>query len=201
MSTGESGRLILVRHGESEGNRDRRFTQSSDVPLTAIGEEQAREAAAVIRAHYRPEAVVASPFRRAQQTGTIIAETLGLPIRFEDDLREQNFGLLAGKPYDTMVTDLGSHEGPRWEWRPTGGESLVDVYNRAVPALDRIAIAHRGRDVVVVSHGGVMFALGAYVSGSWETSRVPPNCGIFVVEHDETGYRPPLILNAGGEVT
>ncbi|HYD50594.1 MAG TPA: histidine phosphatase family protein [Terriglobales bacterium] len=193
--------MILVRHGESEGNRDRRFTQSSDVGLTPAGEQQAKEAGSIIREQFAAAAVIASPFRRAEQTGQIIAEVLGLPLRLEDDLREQNFGALAGQPYEAMMTDLSDHVGPRWEWRPRGGESLVDVYDRAVPALERIAIAHPQEDVVVVSHGGVMFALGAYITGSWETSRVPPNCGIFVVEHVDKKYKLAEILNSARDIT
>lgn len=193
--------LILVRHGESEGNRDRRFTQSSDVPLTTTGCSQARHAADQIAAQFHVELVVTSPFRRAQQTAEIIAAALGVPLSVETDLREQNFGALAGQPYEAMIVDVATHDGPRWEWRPRGGESLVDVYERTVPVVERLARAHRQRDVVVVSHGGVMFALGAYLSGGWETSQVPPNCGILAVSHDESGYGAPMIIDFAREVT
>src|SRR5512140_1208862 len=98
-------RLILVRHGESEGNRDRTFTQSSDVPITAVGREQARATGALIAKHFRPARIVASPYARARQTAEIIAAVCGLGIELEAALREQSFGIFAGQPYDALVSD------------------------------------------------------------------------------------------------
>ena len=74
------GRLLLVRHGESEGNALRRFTDSELVPLTQRGREQAERAAALLRARFAPARIVSSPFTRAQQTAEIIASALVLPI-------------------------------------------------------------------------------------------------------------------------
>ena len=186
--------LILVRHGESEGNRDRTFTQSSEVPLTALGRQQAVAAAECIQERYRPVRVVASPFARAQQTATVIADTLGLPLELEAGLREQSFGIFAGQPYDALLNDAAYHEGPRWNWRPPEGESLIDVYERVVPAFDRIASSAAGQDIVIVSHGGVMLALCAYIMGSWDRATLAPNAGIVVVEHAQGRYGPPLMI-------
>jgi broad specificity phosphatase PhoE len=193
-----AGRVILVRHGESEGNRDRTFTQNPQVPLTAHGREQARAAGLRIAQRYTPTRIVASPYLRAWQTAEVIAEVLGLPIEAEADLREQSFGVFAGEPYDALLGDAAYHEGPRWDWRPQGGESLTDVYQRVVPVIDRVAAESSGRDVVVVSHGGVMLALCAYVTGSWDGITVTPNAGIVVVEHRAGRYSAPLML--AGEV-
>ena len=59
----------------------------------------------------------------------------------------------AGQPYETLLGDAAYHEGPRWRWRPAEGESLVDVYERVVPAFERIARESIGRDVVLVRPG------------------------------------------------
>ncbi len=187
-------RLLLVRHGESEGNRDRTFTQNPEVPLTAFGREQARAAARRLARCYRPSRIVASPFTRARQTAEIIAEVLGLSVELEAAFREQSFGVFAGQPYDALLSDAAYHEGPRWNWRPQGGESLIDVYDRVVPAFDRVAQAAPGEDIVIVSHGGVMVTLCAYVSGSWEGVAVTPNAGIVFVEHQDGRYAPPVWL-------
>ena len=186
--TQRTGRLILVRHGESEGNRDRTFTQHTDVPLTALGREQARAAAQCIAKGYAPSQIVASPFARARQTAEIIAGVLALTVAIEPALREQSFGIFAGQPYEALLGDAAYHDGPRWQWRPSGGESLVDVYERAVPAFERIAGAHTEEDVVIVSHGGVMLVLRAYVTGSWEGMSVTPNAGLLVVERHGRRY-------------
>jgi len=192
------GRLILVRHGESEGNRDRTFTQNPRVPLTARGCEQARAAGLQIAKRYKPMRIVASPYLRAWRTAEVIAQVLGLQIQTEPDLHEQSFGIFAGQPYDALLSDPAYHEGPRWHWRPQGGESLSDVYERVVPIFERITGESGGQDVVIVSHGGVMLALCAYVTGSWDGVTLTPNAGIVVVEHRAGRYSPPLTL--AGEV-
>jgi broad specificity phosphatase PhoE len=191
---GGVGRVILVRHGESEGNRDRTFTQNPQVPLTAQGREQARVAGLRIAQRYRPTRIVASPYLRAWQTAEMIAEVLGLQIEAETDLREQSFGVFAGQPYDALLSDAAYHEGPRWHWRPNGGESLADVYERVVPVFEHITAEGSGRDIVVVSHGGVMLALCAYVTGSWDGISITPNAGIVVVEHRAGRCSAPLLL-------
>ena len=175
--------LLLVRHGESEGNRDRTFTQSAAVPLTPLGREQARQAAAVIAKAFAPQRVVASPFARARETAESIAASFGLPVELEAALREQSFGVFAGQPYEALLSDAAYHDGPRWHWRPHGGESLVDVSERVVPAFERVARESVGRDTVIVSHGGVMLALCAFVTGSWDGLSVTPNAGVVVVEN------------------
>ncbi|HVN88168.1 MAG TPA: histidine phosphatase family protein [Candidatus Binatia bacterium] len=186
------GRLILVRHGESEGNRDRRFTHSTEVPLTDRGREQARAAAATIAARFAPRRVLASPFSRARETGEIIAAALALRIEIDPEVREQDLGELRGQLYDSVLSDPSFDPARRWEWRPPGGESLLDVQARVAPAIDRVAQRFAGCDVVVVAHAGVLMAACAYVIGSWETIRSVPNAGIVLVEHHNGAYRPPV---------
>jgi len=185
-------RLILVRHGESEGNRDRTFTPSPEVPITVVGQAQARAAGSLIAQHFRPVRLVASPYARACQTAAIIGAALALEVEVDAALREQSFGVFAGRPYASLLTDASYHEGPRWHWRPQGGESLLDVSARVVPAFERMTRDNAGCDVVLVSHGGVMLALCAFVTGSWEGLRVTPNAGVVLVEHGDGGYGTPV---------
>lgn len=183
------GRLILVRHGESEGNHLRRFSVTPDIELTERGVEQAREAGRRIGAGFAPHAIVASSFRRARVTARLIAEAIGFaqPVQVEPDLRERSIGELAGQPYEAMY-EHPTFDGERfWVWRPPGGESLDEVQRRAARVLDRLARAHPARDVVVVSHGGVMLALCAWVEGAWTRPRVARNCELVVVAHAPGG--------------
>src|SRR5262245_49284595 len=119
------GRLLLIRHGESEGNRDRVFTRTPDVPLTPIGRQQARETAEFLRKRYAPTLLVSSPFTRAQQTAEIIGEVLGLSPSIDDDLQERSYGEYAGLPYDTARPQFDPNA--YWSWRPPGGETLEEV--------------------------------------------------------------------------
>lgn len=194
----DCGRIVLVRHGESEGNATRTFTPNTEVPLTDRGRAQARRAAAVIRAAFEPVIVVASPYARAKETGAIIAADLGLGLSIEDAFREQWLGALRGKPYDAAAQDPAFDPARRWEWRPPDGESLVDVQRRVAPAFDRLARDHAGRDVIMVSHGGVMLALWAYVVGAWEGVSVSGNAAVVAVEHDGRSFRAPRVVDAGG---
>jgi probable phosphoglycerate mutase len=182
-------RLILIRHGESEGNRDRVFTLTPTVPLTDRGREQVRAAAAWIAARYAPRRIVASPFLRAQQTAEELAGVLGVPIAIEPDLRERSYGDLAGQPYSILQTRTDFDPGAYWLWRPPGGETLVEVAARAGAVLDRLAAAAPEDDTVVVSHGATMMSLWWHVTGAWRQGRVARNAGIVVAEHREGRWR------------
>lgn len=190
------GRLILIRHGESVGNRDRMFASNpQELPLTELGYQQAQEAGGVIAKLFRAELVVASPYLRARETARVIAAVLGVPLEIEPSLYERDVGALQGKPYDSILTTPGydPKRRPR-TWKPEGGESFEEVEARVGPILDRLAEAHLTRDVVVVSHGGVMKALWAYITGDWDGAHVPHNCGMILVEYGPGGYSPPQVI-------
>lgn len=190
------GRLLLVRHGESHGNRARVFTASPDIALTPRGREQAREAAGWIRDRHVPLQVVSSPYSRACETAAIIAEALGVPVTIEEDLRERDYGLLAGRSYDTPRT--GYDRQRYWLWRPEAGETLEEVLVRVGVVLDRLAGSAPDGDLVVVSHGAVMMAAYRHVTGAWPPAgRVVRNAGIVLVEHRGGIYQAAHEILAG----
>ncbi len=189
------GKLILVRHGESEGNALRRFTDSPEVDITALGRRQALEAAQRIKAAYRPRLVVASPYRRAHETARIIAAELALEVERAHDFREQSLGALAGQSYDVVREDPAFDAARSWLWRPQGGESQADVRARSGPLLDIYARRYALDEIVIVSHGGVMRALWAHATGDWDNAHLPINCGIVVIEHREGRYGVPEIVH------
>lgn len=185
-------RLILIRHGESVANAERRFTHGPEEPLSELGRAEARARGEALRERVRPEALYASPFLRAFDTARIIGERFGLEPVVVEDLREQFFGELHGKPYDALDGVMDRTGLARWDYRPPGGESLREVAERVGPALDRIAATHSGRDVLVVSHGGVMAALRAWVEEAFHAAPwLSPNVGGFIVRHRGGSYHPP----------
>jgi ribonuclease H / adenosylcobalamin/alpha-ribazole phosphatase len=189
------GRLILVRHGESEGNVVRIFTTTPmTLALTELGRRQAREAAAVIETIARPRIVIASPYVRARDTGMIIAGVLQLPFEIREGLHEREVGEFAGRPYDDIVDAEGFDPSRPWAWVPTGGESYEHVRDRVAPILDELVAHFPDDDVVVVSHGGVMVAMWNHMTGRWDDAPVPPNCGIVLVEHRLGRYREPRMI-------
>lgn len=183
------GRLLLIRHGESEGNRSRTFTPTPAVPLTDEGRRQVRAAAAWIGARYLPARIVSSPFTRARQTADILAGAFGLPVGVEEDLRERSYGTLAGQPYEAALAAGDYDPAAYWRWCPPGGgETLEAVAARAGAVVDRLAREAGARDVVVVSHGAVMRALWWHMTGAWEEAKIARNAGLVVAEHRGGAY-------------
>jgi broad specificity phosphatase PhoE len=192
----KNGRLILVRHGESEGNRDRIFTTTPvELALTELGRSQAADAAVKIGTRFAPELVISSPYVRARHTAEIIAAGLELPLKIEPNLHERDMGHLKGQSYDSVIEDPTYDPERRWLWTPHGGESFEDVKRRVAPVIDRLAREHPDRDLVIVSHGGVMLSLWAHVTGSWEGAILAGNCEVIVIEHANGRYHPPKVVN------
>ena len=173
-STGpEATRLLVVRHGQSEWNAAGRWQGRADVALDDAGRRQAAEAALVLGTF---DGIWASDLQRAQLTAMIIGEIIGIgPILVDPRLAETDVGPWEG------LTQREVEEG--WPGflaerrRPDGFEPYDDAAARMVEALRHIAAHHRGGEVLVVSHGGVIRAarrlLGAAdarlpnLSGSW----------------------------------
>lgn len=180
-------RLILIRHGESVANAQRRFTYGPFEPLTSRGRAEALAIAALMRARFDPVALYASPFVRALETAQQVGQVLGLLPKAVEELREQDFGTLRGRPYADYGMDPAAQGLGRWSHRPPGGETLEEVARRAGAALHAIARAHIGEEVVVVSHGGVMAALRGFVAGSFEDAPMPTGNAAGYVLHYRGG--------------
>jgi broad specificity phosphatase PhoE len=190
-------RLILIRHGESVANLERRFTRDATEPLTPAGREQARARGEEIRGRFAPVALYSSPFRRALETAEQIGLVIGLPPIVIEDLREQSFGVYHGRPYTELYGLYAAGSAERWELQPDGGERLRDVALRAGAALDSIARQHLGAEVVVVSHGGVMSALRGWVTNDYSSPPTPTaNAGGYVLRYTGERYEGPFDLES-----
>ena len=187
-------RLILIRHGESVANSEMRFTHGPHEPLSPRGREEALARGRLLLERFDPVAIYTSPFVRALETARLIGRVLGLEPVVVDALREQDFGELRGRPY-AALDDAARVRSGRWRYRPPGGETLEEVFARAGPALDAIAERHLGAEVVVVSHGGVMAALGAWVHGELRGEPViHANAAGYLVRRLRARYEGPFPL-------
>lgn len=145
--------LYLVRHGETDWNRQHRIQGLTDIPLNDTGREQARRAGRLL-ASRDWHAVVSSPLQRALETATIIADELGLPSPTTDDqLVERNYGEAEGLDFDELNRRF-PEDAP-----VPGRERRSAVRKRAMAALLRIAAAHPDESVLVVAHGGLIRAV------------------------------------------
>lgn len=155
--------LILIRHGETDWNRELRFQGQVDVSLNATGHEQARRLGLRLAgeaAHF----LVCSDLLRTRQTALPISQNrlhaaLGEPV-FSAALREQNFGVIDGMRVDDIKTQH-SDAWQQWtrfdaDYAFEGGESTRQFHARVLTAVRGLALAHARQTLVVVTHGGVL---------------------------------------------
>ncbi len=184
--------LLLVRHGETDWNNERRWQGHTDRPLNARGREQARDLAAELAG--RPiDAVYSSDLSRARETAEIVAARLGLEVRVDPALREVDVGTWSGLVHSDIEAD--DPEGFR-RWRDGGkgwqdGESYEEMGERVVAAVTGIAAAHPGETLLVVTHGGSIRACRAAAAGlDYGAARVSgigstKNCAVVELRLDD----------------
>ncbi len=150
-------RIYLVRHGATDLTAEDRFAGSSDVPLSDAGRRQVASLAERLRGEDL-DAIYASPLQRTVETARILGVPHGLEPIAEPGLREIDYGHWEGLRR-SEVESAFRDEYAIWQEdpfviAPAGGESGVNVLNRALPVVRRIVERHRHRTVVVVSHKG-----------------------------------------------
>jgi uncharacterized phosphatase len=181
--------LYLVRHGETDWNRERRLQGSIDVPLNDDGRHQASRVAERLSV-LSLDAVVSSPLARAHETAQIIAVRLGLPRpSLESGLVERSYGIAEGMTRDAVATRFPPpSEVP-------GRETPARVLARAGAALSQVASAFDRGNVVVATHGAVIRAVVTSLApGVADTLDVPiDNCSVHSVEWDPEGRASRLV--------
>lgn len=180
-------RLILVRHGQTAWNVERRAQGHADTELDPTGLEQASRLATLAE-HLHPELLLSSDLRRCVQTLEPFAEALEKPIQTTPVLRERSFGEWEGMNYLEIRRRIREVDPDFPERvRPPGGESVQDVWDR----LEAVAEELRGgsETVLVATHGGSKaLLLARLLKGSILTARSFrfPNCSVTELEgHDD----------------
>lgn len=185
--------LLLIRHGETDFNRQLRFQGHVDVPLNETGLAQARRLAERL-ADEPLDAVVSSDLQRARATAEPLLQRRGASARFDPLWREQAFGVLEGLEVPSVRL---SHPDLWAAWSrhdadqaPPGGESNRRFHARVMQALRGLAAAHApAKAIVVFTHGGVLDmvwreAHGLPLAGPRECAI--PNTGINRLRWDGT---------------
>jgi probable phosphoglycerate mutase len=149
--------ILLIRHGETEFNRERRLQGHVDSPLTELGVRQAEAVGRLLHDLVRREpgewSLVSSPLGRAHRTAQIIDKRLGLGVRLDDRLKEMSWGERDGRlrsELDSLYPETFGRSG--WAFDAPGGESLEMVSGRLQDWLDSLA-PEPDRRVIAVSHG------------------------------------------------
>lgn len=156
------GRLYLIRHGETDSNKDFRFQGQTDIELNDKGRKQAQ----LLAQHFkdiRLDVVYCSSLKRARCTAQPLAELHGLEVQPVDDIKEIAFGEWEGLSYDE-INSKGLGQIDEFFKNPAlchvpGGENFSDVAARVEPFFKRCLSEMEKKDIAVVSHGGIIRVL------------------------------------------
>ncbi|MBN2908922.1 histidine phosphatase family protein [Polycladomyces sp. WAk] len=188
-------RLIWVRHGETEGNRQGRYVGHWDDPLNKQGRQQARMTERLSRE--RVSAIYTSDLCRSKETASMIAaHHPSVPLAITPLLRECAFGEWEGRTYDEIAAHgeayLRRWYDDPWHVSPPGGECLQQMEQRISRWLETLAVRHgRGDTVVAVAHAGpIRLFYAKWVKRNpralWDFSL--RHGGVWVVRRREDGW-------------
>jgi probable phosphoglycerate mutase len=187
--------IVFIRHGQTDWNVQWRLQGQRDIPLNALGREQARQNGVKVIETVPGVAAydfVSSPLGRARETMEIARAAMGLDpqaYRVDDDLRELTFGEWEGftlaELRKTQAELVAARAADKWKFLPPGGESYFQLSERIATWVKKV-----DRDTVAVSHGGV----GRVLVGLW-TNMEPADIVAMDFPQDQ------FLLWKGGKVT
>jgi len=203
--------VVVLRHGETDWNRDRRIQGWAAAPLNDRGRRQARAAGRHLATAYDVDRLVASDLRRTRETTAELRNVATFPEpTFDRGWRERSFGVFQGLPYEEVFGRFPEHNASNGmlalEATPECGESLVEAHERVLTAWEEtLATAAPDETVLVVTHGGPIYLMLAAIRGldlpAVLSSFSQGNCAVNefrhdhdagttdVVREDDTGYR------------
>lgn len=198
-------RLILIRHGQSEANRVSGFTGHSHIPLSERGRLQAEKTAEYVADNYNVDVIYSSDLLRAYETGTALSKRLGMmEIHSDPGLREIYAGLWEGMSF-SEIPEKYPEDFRNWKehieiCKCTGGESVVEMYNRTSKRLFEIAKENDGKTVAVTFHSTPIRALATYIKDgnidNMEETPWPSNASVTVVDVENGKMTMPLYAYA-----
>jgi broad specificity phosphatase PhoE len=179
--------VILIRHGQSEGNAAGRFGGHTATPLSLRGRRQAR-ATAKILASEPLSAIYSSDLPRALDTARPLAKLCGLEIQQTEAFRERSVGIMEGLTFEEAAEQHPEQYAALlrrdFEHVLTGGESYRQLLDRAWIKLEEAVSQNRGGRVAVFSHTGTICILILHLIGALDAPQLKPvwiassNCGI-----------------------
>jgi probable phosphoglycerate mutase len=196
--------VLLIRHGQSKGNAERRFGGHTATPLSSRGQKQADATARTLKSESLT-AIYSSDLARATETARPLAEMTGLTINGTVAFRERSVGVMEGLTFEDAAQQHPEQYAALlrrdFEHVLTGGESYRQLLGRAREKLDEIIDQNRGGRIAIFSHTGTICILVLHLMGALDSSELKPvwissaNCGItrFELRHD--GFIRVLAVN------
>lgn len=185
-------KFLVVRHGFSLSNKEKTFTGHADIDLSELGYKQADLVCDYVLKNLHVDEIYSSDLCRAYHTIEKVAKTLNKEIKMDKDLRE----LYCGKWQEVAVSkvaELYPEDYAKWQrfdkdMRTTGGESMMELRERANRAFDKMARENEGKTVLVATHGGVIRMMQTLWQNipcdKWGEMRWTTNASITTVIYD-----------------
>lgn len=197
-------RILLVRHGQSEGNAEGRFGGHTATPLSARGRAQAEATARVLAAE-KVTAIYSSDLLRAVETAEPLARETGLEIKRTEAFRERSVGRMEGLTFQEAAEahpeDYAALLRRDFDLVLTGGESYRQMLDRSARALDEAIDANPGGTIALFSHTGTICILVLHLMGALDAPTLKPvwigtsNCGVTRFELRDDGFIRVLNVN------
>jgi broad specificity phosphatase PhoE len=199
-----STHVLIIRHGQSQGNAEGRFGGHTDTPLSPLGRRQA-EATARALANEKFSAIYTSDLPRAIETATPLAKLTGVRLQITDALRERSVGVMEGLTFEEAAEQHPEQYQALlrrdFEHVLVGGESYRQTLDRASRLLDEAIEQHKGGRIVLFAHTGTICILILHLMGALDAPELKPvwiatsNCGIARFDLREDGFVRALAIN------
>jgi len=196
--------VLLIRHGQSRGNAERRFGGHTATPLSGRGRNQAQAAARTLKSE-SITTIYSSDLARAMETAQPLAKLTGLPVNGTSAFRERSVGVMEGLTFEDAAQQHPEQYAALlrrdFEHVLTGGESYRQLLDRARQKLDEIIEENRGGRIALFSHTGTICILALHLMGALDSPELKPvwissaNCGIARFELRYDGFVRVLSIN------
>ena len=196
--------VILIRHGQSQGNAEGRFGGHTDTPLSTKGRKQAQATAGAL-ASETFDAIYSSDLPRAIETASPLAKLTGAPLITTDAFRERSVGVMEGLTFEEAAEQYPEQYQALlhrdFEHVLEGGESYRQTLDRAAGKLDEVIEQHRGGRIAVFTHTGAICILILHLMGALDAPELKPvwiataNCGIARFDLRDDGFIRVISVN------
>lgn len=196
--------VLLIRHGQSQGNAEGRFGGHTDTPLSPRGRAEARRTAQSL-ASESFDAIACSDLARAIETATPLANLVGLELQTAEAFRERSVGVMEGLTFEEAAAQHPEQYAALlrrdFEHVLLGGESYRQTLDRASKKLDELVDQHKGGRIAIYTHTGTICILALHIMGALDAPELKPvwissrNCGISRFELRDDGFVKVLAIN------
>ena len=196
--------VVIIRHGQSQGNAEGRFGGHTDTPLSPRGRKQAQATAKAL-ASEKFSAIYSSDLPRAIETASPLAKLVGIPLETTDALRERSVGVMEGLTFEEAAeqhpVQYQALLHRDFEHVLAGGESYRQTLDRASRQLDEAIEQHKGGRIALFAHTGTICILILHLMGALDAPDLKPvwlataNCGIARFDLRDDGFVRVLCIN------